>query len=840
LCTVLFADLSGFTACASDLSRQRNGAEAIGQLLNAHLRPLVELCATYGGDIVKFAGDAVLVCWPMSETDGDLRTTVLSASACGLAMQAAIRDLAATSLAHILPLRVGIATGPIRVLHLGASTDRRVLVVSGDGIDRATRSASLAAPGEVCIGRLAHQLVGEEVHTVPDGVRTVLESVLPLAHFEVPAGREPDWQESFEHYLPRMMRDRRRLRRRDWLNETRVVTAMFIHLPDLTVGSAPHEMNQWLQTAYREIRAHGGVTNKVSVDEKGATLLAVFGLPPQVHEDNASRACRAARTISAAFHRIGKTVSTGISTGRSFCGEIGGEFRREYTVIGDTVNTAARLMMAGHGTISTDRSTAVQARTSLQFELLPAVILKGKTRSVERYRPIGPHRTGAPHGNVPTTIGRAHHIERVIEAAQSLSARRRPCIEQVVGPAGIGKSFLAHAVADALKRTGLQVLRAHTDGIRSSVSHSPLRALLAALYGTGPSAREAEQVRAALAKAAGSAAPSLALVEDLLPVSIRSEAPVQVGNHTLQRARLIATLLSAGVGASPTAIVLDDAHRADPLTLEVLRQLAQTPAPLLVFLTTRPPPEAPAAAWRILSCLSSPIAVEALDRRQTGVLLAHRLEVEQVPHRLVETVFARSGGNPLFITHLADHLRVTHAVDTQDRRLRIQADCMERWRAELPVPLHALLLSRVDRLKRDAQFTLKVATIFGERFSIDGLRATHPFGRRRAELQTDLAELDRQGIVERVPGTNCWRFRHVLIRDALHEILSDHQRRDLQQAATRFLATHRRASTEGREPHRVVVPVASPTAVPPTDQGLGHRRASEPVRGAHIRPRRSA
>ena len=223
------------------------------------------------------------------------------------------------------------------------------------------------------------------------------------------------------------------------------------------------------------------------------------------------------------------------------------------------------------------------------------------------------------------------------------------------------------------------------------------------------------------------------------------------------------------------------------------------------------------------------------------MLLAHRLKVAQVPHRLVETVFARSGGNPLFISHLADHLRETRAIDTQGRRLRVQADCMERWRAELPVPLHALLLSQVDRLARDAQFTLKVATIFGERFSVEGRRATHPFGRGRTALRSDLVELDRQGIVERVPGTKFWRFRHVLIRDALHEILSDHQRMDLQQAATRFLATqHGPGSADGREPRPPTVRTHQPVPAPSKSPRLGRRHTAAPVPAANTEPRCTA
>ena len=303
-------------------------------------------------------------------------------------------------------------------------------------------------------------------------------------------------------------------------------------------------------------------------------------------------------------------------------------------------------------------------------------------------------------------------------------------------------------------------------------------------------------MRRTLAAAAGSRATALSLIDDLLPVSIRAVHRVPPSDRPTARADLATRLIASALDATPTAILLDDAHQADPLTMRVLHRLATMKVPLLLFITSRPPPDASPETWASLEALAPGSALRPFDRRETRLMLCARLSVAQIPPRLVEVVYARSGGNPMFISQLAVHLKATGAVRVEADRLVVHAERMERWRSELPVPLQSLLLSRIDRLGTEAQFSLKVATTFKSRFDIEGLKAIHPFGRRREELRLDLDELEKEGIVERIPGTGAWRFRHALVRDALQAILSERQRRDLEAKAKRHRVARSTPRTE--------------------------------------------
>jgi adenylate cyclase len=134
---------------------------------------------------------------------------------------------------------------------------------------------------------------------------------------------------------------------------------------------------------------HGGHANKFI----GDGLLAVFGAPDRLH-DHADRAVAAGLDIAAIVReRYGGElrVGIGINSGRVVVGTIGGGGRLDFTVIGDAVNTAARVESA---TRQTDDDLLITEATQEQlsenfggWDGRPSIPLKGKTREVRLYAP---------------------------------------------------------------------------------------------------------------------------------------------------------------------------------------------------------------------------------------------------------------------------------------------------------------------------------------------------------------------------------------------------------------------------------------------------------------------
>ena len=138
----------------------------------------------------------------------------------------------------------------------------------------------------------------------------------------------------------------------------------------------------------------GGDFMRFSVDDKGAVVLGVFGLPPS-HENDPERGTLAAidlcKRLSEEDDFIGIRASVGITTGYAFTGLVGGSSRSEYTTHGPLVNLAARLMVASDsGPLVDEETKEACMRTSslIEFDTKPPITVKGKAEPVPVFVPF--------------------------------------------------------------------------------------------------------------------------------------------------------------------------------------------------------------------------------------------------------------------------------------------------------------------------------------------------------------------------------------------------------------------------------------------------------------------
>jgi class 3 adenylate cyclase len=198
-------------------------------------------------------------------------------------------------------------------------------------------------------------------------------------------------------YVPEVVGARLAAGQAEWLAELRRVTALFLNLLDADPAAADQlePLQLVMATVQPILQRYEGNLRQVVVDDKGLTLIAVFGLPPLAHEDDAARATRAALAVQAALREVGVRCAIGLATGRAFCGAVGSEVHRQYDVIGEVMNLAARLMQAAPDTILCDAATHRAARSRLRFQDLPAISVKGKTTPAGRADRQAPRPTGA-------------------------------------------------------------------------------------------------------------------------------------------------------------------------------------------------------------------------------------------------------------------------------------------------------------------------------------------------------------------------------------------------------------------------------------------------------------
>ena len=247
-------------------------------------------------------------------------------------------------------------------------------------------------------------------------------------------------------YVPAAVTARLAAGQSAWISELRSVSVLFLRLPGLDdIRSEMLEQAQQLVGVVQEaLYEYEGSVNKVGVDDKGATLVAAFGLPPVAHEDDPVRAVQAALGIQARLRQRGLRPALGLATGRVFCGSVGSSRRREYTMIGGVVNLAARLMQAANDELVCDAATRQATEAKLAFEALPPRRLKGWPEPVAVFRPRGQGRTRARSRSL---VGRAREQDLLTQRLIGLQQGRGGTV-LVEGEAGIGKSRLVDGLVE--------------------------------------------------------------------------------------------------------------------------------------------------------------------------------------------------------------------------------------------------------------------------------------------------------------------------------------------------------------------------------------------------------
>jgi class 3 adenylate cyclase len=478
---VVFADISGFTPLAERLAqRGPAGAEALSGLLNAYFVELMALIADHGGEVISFAGDGLLAVWPATDEDQDLALATCCAGRCALAVQSALHGYQTLDGIRLW-LRIGVGAGEVMGLRVGGIDGRWQLLLSGAPLVQGGLAEQQAARGEVVVSSEAWELARDACtgQRLPNGgVR--------LRTADASMGSRPrlrptqDLGDAVYAYVPEVVRARLAAGQAEWLAELRRVTPLFLNLLDADPAAADQlePLQLVMATVQPILQRYEGSLKQVVVDDKGLTVIAVFGLPPLAHEDDPARATRAALAAQVALRELGVRCAIGLATGRAFCGAVGSEVHREYDVIGEVMNLAARLMQAAPDTILCDAATHRAARSRLRFQDLPAISVKGKTAPVEVYRPVEPARkSDGPRA----MLGRADERATLAERLRALEEGTGGLVV-FEGEPGIGKSRLLADLLEQAHAHGVRSLAGAGDAIEQATPYHAWRPVFAQLF----------------------------------------------------------------------------------------------------------------------------------------------------------------------------------------------------------------------------------------------------------------------------------------------------------------------------------------------------------------------
>ena len=803
---VLFADVSGFTNLSEALGAQGSaGTEELMRILNRYFQAMITVLAAHGGAVIKFSGDALTAFF--ATTDEPLAHTVRRGYQAAEAMQHAMPQFAqvTTSVGIVaLTMKVALGAGTVYLFRVGGVFERWEYLIAGEPLHQVAEAEHGAPPGSIQLSPAAQQLR----HPLPIPPR-------PLAARILPPTIDDELVARIRGYIPAAVRAWLDSDLGHWIDGLRTMSVVFVGIGGLAY-EAPQALPQvdtFLRAVQDAVYRYEGSINKFLVDDKGTILMVLFGAPPFSHRDDPARAiaCALDLLVIATDHAL--RMAIGVATGPVFSGLVGSAQRREYTTIGDTVNLAARLMgVAGRDQIRCDAATVQVAMAAIAFELLNPVNLKGKRNPVAIFRPLGRRTAERQPPRPPHLIGRQHECTQISTAFAALAAGACSVVV-VTGEAGMGKSCLLDFAAHEADQRGIVCLRGAALQLEQHTPWYMWRSVLQAYFALPREADQAAQ-RAIVATAVAQVAPALldllALLNEWSGLAFPERAATRSLNAAARRESgisLVLTLLRARAAVQPLVLILDDVHWCDSISGQLLHEVIATmhgaQLPVLLVLgvnTTEGQPHTLDVDTLLRHPAASVVALGRLAAADTLAIAAARLHPHlpghAIPPALAELLSERADGNPFFAEALALTLRETGQLQIE-RDAQNQLQCRmvgphAAISALLPATIQRVILARYDRLLPPEQLVLRAGSAIGTSFTPPVVAAV-----LRSEVPIDetnlsgwLSAMVRRYFLqlERPPLRDApsYAFKNVLIREAIYQLLTREQRRELHQRVARW------------------------------------------------------
>ncbi len=485
------------------------------------------------------------------------------------------------------------------------------------------------------------------------------------------------------------------------------------------------------------IGSHGGTVEKFI----GDAVMAVFGVP-QLHEDDALRAVRAAIEMRDALPGLGVEGRIGVATGEVVTGT------KERLATGDTVNVAARLEQAAQpGEVLIGAETLALVRTAVEVEPVEPLSLKGKSRPVPAFRLLAV--TGElQRSDGATMVGRDDELQGLRRAWERSGAERTTQLFTIFGTAGMGKSRLA---AEFLGSVDARVVRGRCISYGAGITYWPLVEILKQLATTPPDATAAQIIATLLGET---------------PAPITADEIVWAFRKTLEHA----------AEEQPLVVVFDDLHWAEPALLDLVEHVAVScrDTPLLLLCMARPEllDRRPGWAGGLLNATS--VLLEPLTAADTDALIELLLAGNELSAGLRSRIREAAEGNPLFVEEMLAMVRAAPGGEVV-----------------VPPTIQALLAARLDQLDPTERSVLERGSVEGKVFHRGSVEALAP---GEPQVPTQLLALVRKELLRperaRLVGEDAFRFRHLLIRDAAYDGLPKSVRAELHRRFATWLIEH--------------------------------------------------
>ncbi|MGE3063656.1 MAG: tetratricopeptide repeat protein [bacterium] len=730
---VISGDIVNFTPAVENLMKEgKGGAEYMGRMLNSTFGKVTDIVYSQKGFITNFAGDAFTAIF-FNENSAD---DVLKIAQTLINVFSDYKDSKKIKL-HI---RLGISSGVIDWGIVGRENEKSGYYFKGEGINSAVRIQQNGECDTIQFDKRFRSQLSKDVKVKESNSFFYIDPIKTDKFICEKIHRTRNENNRFfPEILSGLASD----------GEFRQVIPIFVRFPFDTGKTDIEKIAENLIENARKFEAY---LNKIDFGDKGGIALVIFGAP-YAHEDMIDRAVQFSLAVKEELKEY--TISVGIDYGVSYAGFIGSSFWHEYTVIGDIVNTSARLATLTDDRISVSSRIKEESR-DFAFKKVDSIKLKGKTESVDVFS-VSKSKERFKGDFISPFVGREKETSDISKFIAKCMKNSSHCMINIIGESGTGKTRLAF---ESVNMLNMKYFYSNSDPIIKE-SMFPFKVFLSSmmlfnLFDTDSVKREMIE-KFCEKNFTENCARFSAFLKYFFIQEEDSSLKNLSGKEKLEGIFfVIKEVLIINGRQKRITYIFDDAMWLDDESAEFIKFLIrekELSSSIFMFLFR----EESRATKKLESAEAEKFTVKLVNFQENGAKdFVEQFFGKSVSTPLVSLLWKKSEGNPLFLEQLSLHLVDNNMITSDGEFLILKSDDYE-----IPSNIDRLIVSRLDSLSAITRDGIQKASVIGKEFEVVLLKNLL----NSKKLQIVLNEGEKNKIISLLSNQTAF-FRHIL----LHEI----------------------------------------------------------------------
>src|SRR5574344_144286 len=811
--TVVYFDIIGFTSILVKYIAKQRDIAGISDSFSEFYSVIIETVRGLGGSIFQFAGDSLLIAFERLKGESEKENFHRALSSMLLTLELSDNYNSVTGKANGFSLcpKIGIGTGAFYQLLLGSQDQYITPVIAGPAVKDAVSCEEACTTQEIVISPSAYKIAQQSgidscflnadgvyhLASVPENYAADVEYPdLPLVEdlFD-----KPRYYNRLSAFLNPAILQQIKGSVSGFAGEYKNITCIMAQFggtfaADLgsdNVGSSLSTLNTIYALMQTKAERYGGFCLKPDLSDKGVVFPVLFGTPKVIENKERNALLCASEIIETAMKSPDiSSAHIGIAEGMVYSGEFGGYMRKDYTVIGNSVNFASRLMTclpeSDPYAVMIDEQTQKTVSAICNTEAVSGIRCKGYDEAQTAYRFTDMKLIRRSQRENETIIGRDKELNRLCTLFKQSSSGHTEFVP-VIGEAGSGKSFLVEQFAGraVLNHPDTQILYGTSYQYEESTPlfcWRPVIKNILQISDAKPASITQELLSFFFSEHFAGETNCLPFLLNMCGLSLKEDlSTAEMDPAAKQKAffDLIRRMLLLFAEKSSLIIVLEDIQWCDEVSLKLLEYMVASlhNACIMVIPVSR---ETARISDFLSSMKLSAIKLTSLGEKDASTLAETLLNLNQKQPALAAKIISAADGHPMFIQSIVQNLIENGTlIETKTGKRDLSADIIDLQKIIIPSSIQNIILARLSSLKFEEQIVCKTASAIGKTFLTDYLTTLLPEDIPESSVSDMLSDFESHNLIIKNEKDNEYSFTNMTVHDVIYGTILDTTKKEL-------------------------------------------------------------